>query len=287
MKTKNKIFFSDKDGITSTSAQHLCNIGREYIRSTEAAIKGIRFYQEAVSELSSDVETILQEGVKDISNLEENLLKVAGIHSFIAWMQEAIKAKDEELRAISIKSVREWAEEQGITYPIQPTPVKPITVEDKIAALSIKDRMRYYHLQAKAAVIGKAIHPDGPVHIARKELMDIQRNPNRLSGDKIFSRRCSISPKKVDECYFKLQKLHRETEASFNAIKGSMEKAALEETIALQKEYVEKVEKYNVEQTALNSQFTLWCKEETKTVSKLKIVIPNELKDTYEFLSNL
>lgn len=51
MKNKNKVFFSDKEGITSTSAQHLCNIGREYVRSTNAQISTIHFYNEKVSDL--------------------------------------------------------------------------------------------------------------------------------------------------------------------------------------------------------------------------------------------
>lgn len=287
MKDKNKVFFSDKEGITSTSAQHLCNIGREYARSTNAQISALYFYNEKVSDLLGSVGAVnLKRGLTTTDNIEANLLKISKINSFIAWMQEAIRAKNEELDAVKHTLLSSWAEERGLTInpPKEPTYV---VLEDKVALLSIKDRANYYYLQAKAAAIGKAIHPDGPIHKARVEAIEIASKPNTLVDNKVFSKEISVSMDEIDTLYFKLQKMHRETEASFNALKGSLEQEVTLENASKSATYTKECMEYEAKKKTLDAQFKEWKIQETKTISKLKIVIPNDLQYIYEFLSNL
>lgn len=287
MKDKNKVFFSDKEGITSTSAQHLCNIGREYVRSTNAQISTIHFYNEKVSDLLGNAEAVnLKKGLTTTDNIEADLLKISKINSFIAWMQEAIRAKNEELDAVKHMILSSWAEERGLT--INP-PKEPsyVVLEDKVALLSIKDRATYYYLQAKAAAIGKAIHPGGPVHEARIEAMEIASKPNTLVDNKVFSKEVSLPMDDIDTLYFKLQKMHRETEASFNALKGSLEQEVTIENASKSATYTRECMEYEAKKKTLDAQFKEWKIQETKTISKLKIVIPNDLQYIYEFLSNL
>lgn len=286
MKPENKIFFSDKEGITSTSAQHLCNVGREYIRSTNIQLSNTRFYNEKVTDLSKGAEVDLKRGLTTIDGIEENLLKVVKINSFIAWMQEAIKAKSAELQAIKELTFHNWLLDQKIDLSYPETLTK-VTLNDKIASLSIKDRMKYYHLQAKAAVLGKAIHPDGPIYDARIELMNIASEPNTLTNDKVFSKEASLPAEDVDNLYFKLQKLYREAEASFNAIKGSLEQEVNIENSSNAATFTRLCNELKAQQNVLTAKYEEWKISETRTISKLKIIIPNDLKDTYEFLSNL
>ena len=48
-----------------------------------------------------------------------------------------------------------------------------------------------------------------------------------------------------------------------------------------------KFKQYSNEIELLNKQFTTWKNEEISKIGKLRIIIPNELKDTYDFLSSL
>ena len=97
----------------------------------------------------------------------------------------------------------------------------------------------------------------------------------------------AVKQEEVEELYFELQKQHRAVEASLNAIKGSIDQRVAEETAKLDTETAVKFKQYSNEIELLNKQFTTWKNEEISKIGKLRIIIPNELKDTYDFLSSL
>ncbi|MDR0865422.1 MAG: hypothetical protein LBO74_10900, partial [Candidatus Symbiothrix sp.] len=97
MKKINAVFFGEK-GITSSSANHVCNIGKEYIEATHKSLDSLNFVTSSVTDFNGENTHILKEGVKiseeDILN---KLSKIAEINSLIAYLREAIKAKSNEL----------------------------------------------------------------------------------------------------------------------------------------------------------------------------------------------
>ena len=69
MTEKNKVFFA-ADGITATSANHLCNIGKEYVASAHSRLDNIRFITTTVETLSADNRITLSQG---LNSAEERL----------------------------------------------------------------------------------------------------------------------------------------------------------------------------------------------------------------------
>ena len=58
MLEKYQSFFAE-NGITSTSANHLCNVAREYVANAKADISRIRFVKISVSSLNADIQPIV------------------------------------------------------------------------------------------------------------------------------------------------------------------------------------------------------------------------------------
>ena len=76
MTEKNKVFFA-ADGITATSANHLCNIGKEYVASAHSRLDNIRFITTTVETLSADNRITLSQGLNsaEVLSLKEEIRK--------------------------------------------------------------------------------------------------------------------------------------------------------------------------------------------------------------------
>lgn len=93
MLEKYQSFFAE-DGITSTSANHLCNIARERIASDKAKIAQLNFVTLAVGVLGSDKPlTVIRKGTENAEEVNTCIRNISKSNAFIAYMQEAIKAK--------------------------------------------------------------------------------------------------------------------------------------------------------------------------------------------------
>ena len=71
MTEKNKVFFA-ADGITATSANHLCNIGKEYVASAHSRLDNIRFITttvETLKHIASDPSTTVKSSKHIASDL--------------------------------------------------------------------------------------------------------------------------------------------------------------------------------------------------------------------------
>ena len=86
-------------------------------------------------------------------DLKEEIRKIAEINAFIAYMREAIKAKEAEHRTVKELSFKDWCEQESITLPEYPANPKYPSFEDILGELDIKERNRYYTLGAEAAII--------------------------------------------------------------------------------------------------------------------------------------
>lgn len=291
MLKKNEVFFATTagDGITATSANHLCNVGKEYVAAALSHLENTRFITTTVESLGADTRVTLSQGMTsaDISSLKDEIDKIAEINAFTAYMREAIKAKEEEHRRVHNMSFQDWCKQEGITCPEYPTSLEYPTFEDILGELDIKERNRYYSLGAEAAVIGKLIHLRGAVHSAREKLFNAMSNPALIDGDKIYRHIASVKVGDVEEFYFELQKRHRAVEASLNAIKGSIDQRVAEGITKVDTIKATRMKEYVDTTKELSNRWEAWKNETVNKIGKLRIVIPNELKDTYDFLSSL
>ena len=172
MKKCNEVFFSDK-GMTSTSANHLANIAAEVVQARKLELENVTFISEYISVLGTNREKVLVvEGnsAEDITRIKESLKFISEANSFIAWVREAIKAKEEELNEISNISLEDYCNLMKVEVPLLPSRMQEVTEEDILGTWNIKERNEYYSLEAYSAAIGKFIHPNGAFSKARKQL---------------------------------------------------------------------------------------------------------------------
>ena len=289
---KQSVFFTE-NGLTSTSANHIANLAKEYVQDEEMQLNSIRLVNCSVSVIGSSEKTQICKGVEDnwFSFFTENVVCVYEAKSLIAWLREAIKAKEQMLKDIDDMDIEEWANENGVTLPERPVKRCVPSKEERIANLDIKERNRIYKLETEAAVIGKCIHPNGKFSEARKELHDRLNTPIEIKGEGrdalVYTYEPSCDFNTVDNTFFELQKWHREAQAELNGILFKIDEQVRNDEIAANAEYVESRKAYEREYDTIRTQFKLWKEQECKKVSSLKIAIPNELAKIYERVNKL
>ena len=290
MKECNKQFFSDK-GITSSSANHLANIAKETAEQIKSELNNINFLKTTVSLLGSKDPQLIKDGIsnEDLETIQDKLQVIIEANAFIAWVREAIKAKDDEITAVKSMSVESYYSDvlqlgvmdSELLYP------KEIKDSDILANWNIKERNEYFSLEAEAAVIGKFIHPEGSYAKARKKLLNNNEKVVEKSDSYVlvYESTPTVDVNKEEEIFFKLQKKHREVNAQLNKLKSRI----TNEKLALQVEENNKVVEHNSKIRDIRQKYTDLLNEyrtkETDRIAKLKIVIPNELINIYNRLN--
>lgn len=293
MQKINEVFFAEH-GITSTSANHLANLAKELIAANEAKLKNLSFVTtkiDIVGSQSQEGKTVTK-GVDEafLCEIKSLLEKISQFNAFCAWMREAIKAKEDELSRIYNLTFSEWIRDNHIDIK-QPELNYYVDFDNIFEAFNIKERNEYYTLQAVASTIGKYIHKKGSISLARSQLQESLIKPFCATGTGkdtlIYYHSPSVKEEKVDEVYIELQKWHRSVEQHLNQIKYSVRRKISEEKIRLGNEKRLEREKYENQKKELMFQFNEWKVRENEKISKLKIVIPEALQKTYDYLTSL
>lgn len=294
---KDLVFFK-KEGeegvaLTSTSANHIANLAKEYIQGVETQLNNVCFFNAEVSLVGSTGASIIQTGGTSevLNNLQSLLEGVAQAKSLIAWLREGIKAKENLMKDLQNIGLEGWCNENGLAYPEAPSRGHVLTETEYYASLPIKERNRYYQLETEAAVFGKYIHPNGHLSDARKELKDKLQHPHEVDGKGrdalIYTYTPTVNVAEVDNVFFELQKKHREVQAQLNAMKYSCEQAINESTSKVNSEYMVASQKYQARLKEILGAFKTWNDEKSQEYSKLKIVIPNSLLGIYNTINSL
>jgi hypothetical protein len=295
---KDLVFFK-KEGeegvaLTSTSANHIANLAKEYIQGVETQLNNIRFFNAEVALVGTLADAnIIQTGESSevLDSLQSLLEGVAQAKSLIAWLREGIKAKENLMKGLQTISLEDWCKENGMVKPETPNYGHVLTEVEYYASLPIKERNRYYQLETEAAVLGKYIHPDGHLSDARKELKDKLQHPHKVDGKGrdalIYTYTPTVDVAEVDNVFYELQKKHREIQAQLNAMKYSCEQAINESTNKVNTEYMAASQKYQAELKDVLGAFKTWKDEKSQEYSKLKIIVPNSLLDIYNTINSL
>lgn len=289
----NSVFFSD-NGLTSTSANHVANLAKEYVQNIEKDLSNTSFINTSVTLIDSNnnVKISIGKDATFLELIETKLNKISDAKSLIAWLREALKAKENLQAELNRLSLADWVKmEKNETLPEYPERDNYMTEDDYYASLNIKDRNRYYMLETQAAVYGKYIHPSGAFSKAREELSDKLNRPHEVKEDGrdtiIYNYNPSVEQSKVEDLFFKLQKDHRQVQAQLNGMKHECELALSANRISIDNKYKEELEKYSQVQTKYMSEFNLWIKKKAQEYASLKIAIPDNLKSIYNEVNSL
>ncbi|MBJ2193306.1 MAG: hypothetical protein JFT09_08240 [Muribaculaceae bacterium] len=291
---KDMIFFAtDGKGLTSTSANHIANLAKEMISETDTVLEEMTLYSTTVSLIGGDKPNVLNRGAND-SDVESTitlLRRVAEAKSLIAWLREAIKAKERLLQELTDETLEEYAKEAGIKLNEQPKLKDILTEDEYFASRSVDERCRYYSVETLAATLGKAIHPGGTFAEARKELQAKGKKPHDVEGTGrdtlIYTYTPTVSEKVVEDVYFRLQAEYRDAQSQVNSMKHDCRKAIEESAIAARTEYAKAMAEWNNERKLVEARHAEHIQIRSKELEALRIRIPQSLTGIYEHASGL
>lgn len=284
---KDRIFFAE-EGLTSTSANHIANLAKEMYQESVNTLENLQFYDESLTLLGAVGSTPIKSGAtpSQLEMIPMTIENIGLLKSLISWLREAIKARKRLVEEIEDTGLDEYCAMFGIERPVAPEQQEPITEDEYLGTLGIKERNAYYALEARCATLGQYIHPGGAIAAARKRLNDVIQNPNVVKENGrdtiIVNRSYSVLPGSVEDMFFKLQAKHREMQAQLNAIKHKMDIAIEQDTTRKNAAYTAAYNEYRNALKDLQNRFAEWKYQQTVELEKLKIVIPANLERIYE-----
>lgn len=280
-------------GLTSTSANHIANLAKEYVQAQSQELENVEFFNSYLTIIGSDKQQRVQRGwdKQQIEGIAERLRKISLANSLIAWLREAIKTRTQMLGDTRDMSIEEYCKKNEKTLPTKPELAHSMTREEYLATLSIKDRARILSLEAKAAAFGKFIHPDGHLSDARKAYMKIMCQEAEIDGNGrdtlLYRHEPSVELSDLEACFFALQAEYRKAQAELNGYAHNIEEALREDEEQKQGDFNIKKADYLAEMAKLEKEFIAHKDKEQRRIAQLKITIPNDLKEIYEIVSNL
>lgn len=285
--SKYKVFFAEK-GITSTSANHVSNKGKELLKSEQAILDNINFVNTTASLLSGGESRTITKGMSadSFESMHKTIAKIANLNAMSAWIHEAIKAKTEILEYVQSLSIDNWAKEQNIELPNAPGKEFPITESDVIGTWNVAKRNKYYVYESYCSLVGKFIHPKGAFYEAKAQMNNAVQNPNKVEGSGrdaiIYSYEPSMPISDVNVEYNWLSTELRHKEAEFNKMKQEIVDAITEDKLAKAQKFNDAYAKYIDTMESIRNKFDMWKTKTVKEVSALKIYLPQGPKQTYD-----
>lgn len=285
--SKYKVFFAEK-GITSTSANHVSNKGKELLKSEQAILDNINFVNTTASLLSGGESRTITKGMSadSFESMHKTIAKIANLNAMSAWIHEAIKAKTEILEYVQSLSIDNWAKEQNIELPNAACKEFPITESDVIGTWDVAKRNKYYVYESYCSLVGKFIHPKGAFYEAKAQMNNAVQNPNKVEGSGrdaiIYSYESSMSISDVNVEYNWLSTELRHKEAEFNKMKQEIVDAITEDKLAKAQKFNDAYAKYIDTMESIRNKFDMWKTKAVKEVSALKIYLPQGPKQTYD-----
>lgn len=280
--------FFGETGLTATSANYMCNLAKEAYEKLESKLNSTNFVEESITIIGSMGETKVSKASKELlTEAPKMLAQIYNLKSLIAWFREAIKEKDN-----LFKENRNYISDETREFMLTcPQKEDYLTEQEVISSWSVKEQERYLSLETMCAVIGKYIHPNGPLSNAKKQLSRRINNPivTENSGRDTIIRKYSAvaTEEEVDTLFFELQKSHRNVQSELNGIKHKIEVTLREDMRSKDEKFKQLLEAYNAKLSELHQADRLTRIAKDKEIESLKIVIPNNLKETYNYLTKL
>ena len=278
---KDKIFFGES-GLTTTSANYTANMCKELYRGLEQELQSIVFYTTTVKLLDSSEVNLIREGVTIVSDVKQKLQDIAQLKSLIAWLREAIKAKERLIKEAENTSYEDY----GLEVSERPERAEYITEDDVIGMWGIKQRNRYYYLDTLCATIGQYIHPDGTFAKEREQLQKILHEPHKVSGSGrdtlLYNYTASVPTSEVEDTFMDLQQTYRGYQAELNSLKHQIQEAVQLDQATKNGQYSLELQNWQGQMTVIDAILKEKRHQATVAAQNLKIIIPDSLKPIYE-----
>ena len=293
----NNVYFSN-EGMTSTSANYYANIAKEMQNAATERLNSVKFFKTSVAVIGSNEKQLMSEGTLDLGFVESDLNTLASLNAFCAWVREAIKEKENQSNEVNKITIERWAKLYGIELPTCPELTRDpetITEQDVMNSWDINKRNKYLRLEAFAATFGKYIHVDGTYSKARKEAHKRLNSPISKEGTGrdmvLYYSEPSVPIDQVDGLFLSLQDRYRSYEKELNFMKAELKETANTLNIEARDKYFLAIEEYRAlnqefqaKWSELRNQFNNWRTQELERISKLKITVPDNLKNIFKII---
>lgn len=277
--------FLDTKGLTTAEANYTANIIKELCERISNEIKQLTLFKGTLNFQGKQTE---YNKVYKVENLEEKCLEEGNLYALSAWLREAIKAKEALLKQVENDNFDIFLLNE-VNYGKSTS----LLTEDEVKySLPINELAEYLAYEAKAAHIGKKVHPNG---IFEQWFNMIKNTPkvqiNEINKDYIVEFDQVVDEKDLYQVYFTLQKEYREAEQKVNYYKTKVKNLLNEKNQeinqknkALQDKFSQDLEIQNSKNLALQAEINNLRGQKLKEVSELKIIIPNELQKTLDYV---
>lgn len=296
----NQVFFG-KEGLTSTSANHVANMAKEYAERIGQDVKTLRLFTQKARLLSDNTEALLQLPLDCLDEIPNAIRDISKCNALIGWLREAIAERDKCKKETMNCTFFQWAQNNNVIVPVPPE--LPKEVGDLVSVgqeiLNVKQNARYIELKTKLAVYGKFIHPEGLLPKALKEMEHYKANPTKIDGTGrdmvIYSYDVSSTDiSRLNNLFFDLQRVYRALQAELNGIEHSFR-------IESEKEYTKRLSEYKVQyaiyedccktykakMASLREQYKEWQMKKADEFNQLRIIIPDYLHDIFVKVNSL
>lgn len=286
MEKRNEVFFGQV-GLTNTEANYLANLAKEQNQTDLAKLENLNFLNVSMTAEGKEYVYSRANTIGEIRSVDLDIISQR--NSFIAWVREAMKARDKELDMMSLYDIEKYCVDNNIERPVMPSRPRKYEESDILEELSVEERMEYYRLETEASVIGKIIHPDRPYSKALSKMRKLKNTTEVKTEDGnllVFQYSLIDVNYGVDyEKYFmELQEKHRQIESKLNLIKSKIMRKRDELNIEAQKEYNVAMKRYSSLMEEYSNKAEQYKLEELKRIGSLKIIVPDSLKSIYEQL---
>lgn len=277
--------FLDTKGLTTAEANYTANIIKELCERISNEIKQLTLFKGTLNFQGKQTE---YNKVYKVENLEEKCLEEGNLYALSAWLREAIKAKEALLKQVENDNFDIF-----LLNEVNYGKATSLLTEDEVKySLPINELAEYLAYEAKAAHIGKKVHPNG---IFEQWFNMIKNTPkvqiNEINKDYIVEFDQVVDEKDLYQVYFTLQKEYREAEQKVNYYKAKVKNLLNEKNQeinqknrALQDKLSQDLEIQNSKNLALQAEINNLRGQKLKEVSELKIIIPNELQKTLDYV---
>lgn len=284
----NKSAFLGDKGLSSSKANHIANQVNEKVKAAQRRLK-----QMFPAQIDAKVDDSWQEfrSRNFDKNTAADLFSVAGkYHPLNSWLRIAIKTKDRMLADLEGNHrEREFPQPQ----PEQPYQ-QPMVGEDWfLQQLNVREMHDYLSYEARAAAIGKAIHNEGLLTQWQEVFAQDKISRWSIGGERTLVR-VQADPEvasDVDELYFAMQGEHRLVNKRVNYWKAKMHDAVSEENQKRRRSNAQVWDQYQKQLDAWHVRRKAWVEAaeeafeaERQSISRLKIVVPNELQSLVDEL---
>lgn len=270
-----------KDGLTTTSANHLANIAKEMYEALENRLESLKFYnRDFMLAANGNVYRVENESEKkELEELSDILKEIGSLKSLIAYLREGIKAKEELSSDKAFKQHIEDLVKEGRVDLKQFEEQFEESFDDEFGKLCAEQKARYYSIEAKCATLGSFIHPDGVFAKARKAYFDNRKNPTKISGKgqeaEISTFSSSFTDNEVDNAFFAIQREYRQLQAELNKMKADIDEKVNDANMAIRTDNFMGTKAWVEARSVERGKYM-------NEVKALKVVIPQNLRDIYE-----